>query len=88
MQYYLVYSLYIFFIIVMIIDIIYMLRWIIPLGSFINNVLDNIMKPLLYPIRFIVKHSILKCLKTDISPCIIIIILSYMQSVCNFLLNR
>ena len=43
-----------------------MLRGIIPLGSFINNILDNMMKPLLCPVRFIVRHSILKSLKTDI----------------------
>lgn len=88
MHYYLVYSLYLFFIVVMIIDVVYMLRGIIPLGSFINNILDNIMKPLLYPVRLIVKHSILRCLKTDISPYIILIILSYMQSVCSFLLSK
>lgn len=88
MRYYLVYSLYLFFIITMIVDVIYMLRWIVPFGDFINNILDNIMKPLLYPIRLVVKHSILKCLKIDISPYIILIILSYMQSVCSFLLNK
>ena len=50
MQHYLVYTLYLLFIILMIINLIYMLRGIIPLGSFINNILDNLMKPLLCPV--------------------------------------
>ena len=87
MNYYLVYSLYLLLIIIMIIDIIYMLRGIIPLGSFINNILDNMMKPLLYPVRFIVRHSILKSLKTDISPYIILIVASYLQSVCKMIMK-
>lgn len=88
MQYYLVYSLYLFFTIIMITDVIYILRKIIPWGDFLNKMLDNIMKPLLQPMRFIVKHSVLKCLEIDISPYIILIILSYMQSVCSFLLSK
>lgn len=87
MNYYLVYSLYLLLIIIMIIDVIYMLRGIIPLGSFINNILDNMMKPLLCPVRFIVRRSILKSLKTDISPYIIIIIASYLQSVCKMIMK-
>lgn len=87
MQHYLVYTLYLFFIILMIINLIYMLRGIIPLGSFINNILDNMMKPLLCPVRFIVRHSILKSLKTDISPYIILIIASYLQSVCKMIMK-
>ena len=87
MNYYLVYSLYLLLIIIMIIDVIYMLRGIIPLGSFINNILDNMMKPLLCPVRFIVMHSILKSLKTDISPYIILIIASYLQSVCKMIMK-
>ena len=71
MQHYLVYTLYLFFIILMIINLIYMLRGIIPLGSFINNILDN---------------SILKCIKVDISPYIILIVLSYLQAVCKYFL--
>lgn len=88
MHYYLVYSLYLFFVILMIINLLYMLRAIIPLGSFINNILDNLMKPLLCPIRYIVKHSILKCLKVDISPYIILIILSYLQTICNYIMTQ
>ena len=83
MQHYLVYTLYLFFIILMIINLIYMLRGIIPLGSFINNILDNLMKPLLCPVRYLVKHSILK---VDISPYIILIVLSYLQAVCKYFL--
>ncbi|MBS5364024.1 MAG: YggT family protein [Clostridium sp.] len=86
MQHYLVYTLYFFFIILMIINLIYMLRGIIPLGSFINNILDNLMKPLLCPVRYLVKHSILKCIKVDISPYIILIVLSYLQAVCKYFL--
>ena len=86
MNYYLVYSLYLLLIIIMIIDVIYMLRGIIPLGSFINNILDNLMKPLLCPVRYLVKHSILKCIKVDISPYIILIVLSYLQAICKYFL--
>ena len=78
MQHYLVYTLYLFFIILMIINLIYMLRGIIPLGSFINNILDNLMKPLLCPVRYLVKHSILKCIN--------LIVLSYLQAVCKYFL--
>ena len=72
----------------MIIDFLYMLRGIIPLSSLISNILDNIMEPLLCPIRYLVRHSVLKCLKVDISPYIILIVLSYLQSVCQFLLSK
>lgn len=87
MQYYLVYTLYLFVIIIMIINFVYMFSGVITLGSLINNILDNLMKPLLCPIRYMLKHSILKCIKVDLSSYIILIVLLYLQALCKYFLG-
>ena len=79
------YCLSIFFIVLEVIVLLYMVRNILPFGPRIKLLIDILVIPVLEPVQKLVKHSIIKCFGVDISPYILLIILSYLESICEYL---
>lgn len=87
MLYYFAYCFNIFFIVLDVILLLYLLRNILPIGTFIKLIIDILAAPILVPMQKLVRHSVLKCFKIDISPYILLIVLSYLNNVCSYLMK-
>jgi len=68
--------------------LLYLIRNILPFGIFVKYIIDIMTAPVLIPVQKIVKHSVLKCFKTDISPYILLIVLFYMGGVCSYIMEH
>lgn len=88
MLYYIAYCLYIFFIVLQIDTLLYLLRGILPPGGYFRYFVEMLAAPALTPVQKLVKHSVLKCFKTDISPYILLITLFYLGSLCSYVMEH
>lgn len=88
MLYYIAYCLYIFFIVLQIDVLLYMLRNILPAGGYLRYFVEMLAAPALSPVQKLVKHSVLKSFKTDISPYILLIVLFYLGSLCSYVMEH
>ncbi len=87
MLYYIAYCLNIFFMILEIFILLYIVKNLLPFGMALKGLIDILAMPALIPIQKIVKHSVLKCFKLDISPYILLIVLFYLGSLCSYLME-
>lgn len=85
---YLAYCFRIFFVVLEIIVLLYLFRNIFPAGAFLKYFLLTITAPILFPIQCLMKHSILNTFRVDISPYILLLVLSYLQGICSWLLRQ
>ena len=60
-------------------------RNILPFGPRVKLLIDILVMPVLEPVQKLVRHSIIKCFGVDISPYILLIILSYFGNICEYL---
>lgn len=88
MLYYIAYCLNIFFIILEIFTFLYIIKNILPFGMAFKGLIDILTMPMLMPVQKIVKHSVLKCFKLDISPYILLIVLFYLGSLCSYIMGE
>lgn len=88
MLYYIAYCLYIFFIILQADVLLYLLRNLLPAGNFLRCFTEMLAAPALAPVQKLVKHSVLKCFRTDISPYILLIVLFYLGSLCSYIMEH
>ena len=79
------YCLSIFSIVLEVIVLLYMFRNILPFGPRVKLLIDILVMPVLEPVQKLVRHSIIKCFGVDISPYILLIILSYFGNICEYL---
>lgn len=79
------YCLSIFSIVLEAIVLLYMFRNILPFGPCVKLLIDILVMPVLEPVQKLVRHSIIKCFGVDISPYILLIILSYFGNICEYL---
>ncbi len=80
-------SLQIFFMVLDVIILLFLLRAVIPYGKRINSLLVTLMLPILAPMQYLVRHSILHTMKIDLSPYFLLIVLSYLEWICSILLK-
>lgn len=88
MLYYIAYCLYIFFIVLQADVLLYLLRNLLPSGNFFRYFVEMLAAPALGLVQKLVKHSVLKCFKTDISPYILLIVLFYLGSLCSYIMEH
>ncbi|MFG6328034.1 MAG: YggT family protein [Lachnospiraceae bacterium] len=88
MLYYIAYCLYIFFIVLQIDVLLYLLKNILPGAGWFKYFVEMLAVPVLSPIQKLVKHSVLKCFRTDISPYILLIVLFYLESLCSYIMEH
>lgn len=79
MEYIIYRSLYLFFVVLEFILVIYIIMSWFPFGSKIKSIMRELTSPLLDPLRYLLKHSILYSQVADLSPIIAFFIISYMQ---------
>ena len=88
MLYYIAYCLYIFFIVLQIDVLLYLLKNILPGAGWFKYFVDMLAAPALSPVQKLVKHSVRKCFRTDISPYILLIVLFYLGSLCSYIMEH
>lgn len=86
-----VYSLQIFFVVLDCVILIFLLRSFIMMlpfaGSYIMKLDLILLLPMCYPIQYLLRHSVLHTVRVDLSPYILLLVLSYLQGICAILLN-
>lgn len=85
-----IYSLQIFFIVLDCIVLLYLLRnllLIFPFGDYLVQLVLTLLLPIWIPMQYLLRHSILHTLKFDLSPYLLLLILTYLQELCSLLLN-
>lgn len=87
MLYITIYSVRIFFIVLDIVVLLFLLRTIIPYGKHILNFLVTLMLPILLPMQYLIRHSILHTIKIDLSPYLLLVVLSYLEWLCSIVLK-
>lgn len=86
-----VYSLEIFFTVLDCIVLLYLVRNLflrLPFGEQIARFLVTLMLPMWMPIQWLLHKSILQTMQFDISPYILLLILTYFQGICSMLLHH
>lgn len=53
----------------------------IPFGKSVKNFLEGFLEPILSSVRFLLKHSIFRTTTYDMSPLVILVLISYLQFV-------
>lgn len=84
-----IYSLQIFFMILDCIVLLYLLRGflvIFPFGEHMARLVTTLMLPMWYPTQYLLRHSILHTLHIDLSPYVLLILLTYLQELCSLIL--
>ncbi|MCI8772232.1 MAG: hypothetical protein HFH73_14120 [Lachnospiraceae bacterium] len=82
-----VYSLEIFFIVLEIIVLLYLIQKMFDFGLQVRRITLILVAPILQPMQKIVKHSIMNTFSIDLSPYLLIVILSYLERLCRYLLQ-
>ncbi|MCD7825780.1 MAG: YggT family protein [Clostridiaceae bacterium] len=85
MYQYLLYCFNIFFLVLEVIVLVYLVQDLLRLGPKVRYFLLMLISPMLFPMRNLVKHSILNTFSMDLSPYILLIILAYLERVCTYL---
>lgn len=87
MYQYIVYCMGVFFVVLECIVLFYILQSLINMGVFVRSVALYLVAPMLQPMQCLVRHSILNTFSIDFSPYLLMILLFYLESLCNYLLG-
>ncbi len=85
-----IYCMQLFFMVLDIIVLLYLFRSILimlPFGKYLIEFIVTLMLPIWVPMQYILRHSILHTLKFDLSPYILLLVLTYLQTICSILLG-
>lgn len=85
-----IYSLQIFFMVLDGVVLLYLLRnlfLILPFGEYLEQLIIMLMLPMWVPMQYLFRHSILHTIRFDLSPYILLLMLTYLQELCSLLLN-
>lgn len=84
---YVIYCFSIFFIVLEVILVLYMLQNFFYLGRTVRMFLIMLVYPMLAPVQYIFKYSILNTFSIDLSPYVTLVILNYLGYLCDSLLQ-
>ena len=85
-----IYCMQLFFMVLDIIVLLYLFRSILimlPFSKYLIEFIVTLMLPIWVPMQYILRHSILHTLKFDLSPYILLLVLTYLQTICSILLG-
>lgn len=88
MYQYILYCMEIFFIVLEVIVLFYMIQTMVNLGIQIRKFTLILVAPILQPMQKLVKHSIMNTFSIDLSPYLLIVILSYLERLCSYLMEQ
>ena len=84
------YCMQIFFTVLDVVVLLYLLRsflMVLPFGAYIVEFVITLMLPIWVPMQYMLRHSILHTLKFDLSPYILLLVLTYLQTICSILIS-
>ena len=84
---YVVYCIGIFLTVLEIFVLFYLLQSIFYMGSLIRLIAFFLVGPILSPMQSLVKHSVMNTFSMDLSPYFLLILLFYLERLCNYLLS-
>ena len=84
---YIVYCLGIFFVVLEIIVLIYLVQTMINMGVWLRKISLFMVAPILQPMQSMVRHSIMNTFSVDLSPYLLLVVLFYLERVCNYLVG-
>ncbi len=87
---FMLYCMQIFFTVLDVIVLLFLLRSVItvlPYGEYIVKLIITLMLPIWIPMQYMLRHSILHTLRFDLSPYILLLVLTYLQTICFVLIN-
>ena len=87
MYQYIVYSLEIFFIVLEVIVLLYLIQKMFDFGLQVRRITLILVAPILQPTQRMVKHSVMNAFSVDLSPYLLIVVLSYLERLCRYLLQ-
>lgn len=85
-----IYCLQIFFLVLDCIVLLYLLRSLLlrfPFGKQLLQLVITLLLPIWVPMQYLLRHSILHTMRFDLSPYILLLLLTYLQRLCSLLLN-
>ncbi len=88
MLYYAAYCFDIFFVVLEIFVLLYLIRKIIPIGVIGRGAIEFLVYPILPSMQKLVRRSALNCFNVDVSPYILIIILTYLNDLCSYIMDN
>lgn len=86
MYHYIVYCFGIFFVVLECIVFFYVLQTMINMGEMVRKAALFLVAPILQPMQGLVRHSIMNTFSMDLSPYFLMIVLFYLERLCNYLL--
>lgn len=87
---FIIYSLQIFLIVLDCIVLLYLLRFlfaVLPFGDRMVSIIVTLMVPMWVPMQYLLKRSILHTFQFDLSPYLLLLVLTYLQDICSMLLK-
>ena len=87
MYQYIVYSLEIFFIVLEVIVLLCLIQKMFDFGLQVRRITLILVAPILQPMQRMVKHSVMNTFSVDLSPYLLIVVLSYLERLCRYLLQ-
>lgn len=85
---YVVYCFQIFFIVLEIIVLLYMIQSVLYMGGFLKTLLLTLAYPMIYPMQKLIRRSVLGTFSVDLSPYVLLVILNYLENVCDYLMAK
>ena len=88
MVHYIIYCMEIFFIVLECLVVLFLVQSFFPLSQKVRLFFLMMVSPILFPMQKIMKHSMMNTFSRDLSPYVILIILSYLERVCSYFLSK
>lgn len=88
MVHYIIYCMEIFFIVLECLAVLFLVQSFFPLSQKVRLFFLMMVSPILFPMQKIMKHSMMNTFSIDLSPYVILIILSYLERVCSYFLSK
>ena len=85
---YIIYCMEIFFIVLECLVVLFLVQSFFPLSQKVRLFFLMMVSPILFPMQKIMKHSMMNTFSIDLSPYVILIILSYLERVCSYFLSK
>ena len=88
MVHYIIYCMEIFFIVLECLVVLFLVQSFFPLSQKVRIFFLMMVSPILFPMQKIMKYSMMNTFSIDLSPYVILIILSYLERVCLYFLSK
>ena len=88
MVHYIIYCMEIFFIVLECLVVLFLVQSFFPLSQKVRIFFLMMVSPILFPMQKIMKYSMMNTFSIDLSPYVILIVLSYLARVCSYFLSK